>query len=281
MAGGDETVLIEAYHPSRTRRRTGANRTLRNTPRHETPTRIDTEIDLGDRIALLTARINRRAKRLIVKVDPVAGRVLVTAPSKRALPDALRFARERIPWIRARMEEGSPARPFESGGVCPYRGVFHRLVNDGPPRAPVRLIAGEPPQLVVGGDAAHLNRRLCDWLKKQARSTLDARVAEFAVRLERKPARVVVRDTRSRWGSCSSDRVLSFSWRLILAPPWILDYVAAHECAHLIHLDHSPAYWRVLARLDAPVDAARDWLERHGPALHAWGAERPAMRQAA
>lgn len=254
---------------------------MRHRSHKAAPTRIDTEIDLGDRIALLTARINRRAKRLIVKVDPVAGRVLVTAPSKRALPEALRFARERIPWIRARMDEGAPAQPFEAGGVCPYRGVFHRVVNEGAPRAPVRLVPGEPPQLIVGGDAAHLNRRLCDWLKREARRELCARIEKHAATLGKTPARIQIRDTRSRWGSCTSDRVLSFSWRLILAPPWILDYVAAHECAHLVHLDHSPAYWRVLARLNAPVEEARDWLERHGQGLHAWGAERPTVRAAA
>lgn len=253
---------------------------MRNRSHNAATTRIDTEIDLGDRMALLTARINRRAKRLIVKVDPVAGRVLVTAPSKRALPEALRFARGRIPWIRARMDEGLSAQPFEPGGACPYRGVFHRVINEGAPRAPVRLIA-EPPQIVIGGEAAHLNRRLCDWLKRESRRALCVRIEEYAAILGKTPARIRIRDTRSRWGSCTSDRVLSFSWRLILAPPWILDYVAAHECAHLVHLDHSPQYWRVLARLDAPVQEAREWLERHGPALHAWGAERPLQRAAA
>jgi hypothetical protein len=254
---------------------------VRHCSRKVAPTRIDTEIDLGDRTALLTARINRRAKRLIVKVDPVAGRVLVTAPSKRALPEALRFARERIPWIRARMDEGLPAQPFQAGGVCPYRGIFHRVINEGAPRAPVRIVSGEPPQIVVGGESAHLNRRLCDWLKREAKRELCARSEEYSAILGKTPSRIQIRDTRSRWGSCTSDRVLSFSWRLVLAPPWILDYVAAHECAHLIHLDHSPEYWRVLARLGAPVEEARDWLERHGPALHAWGAERPPQRAAA
>lgn len=253
---------------------------MRKRTRDQTPARLETEIDLGDRTLPLTARINRRAKRLIVKVDPVGGRVIVTAPSKRALPEALRFAETRAPWIRARIDEGLPARPFEAGGVCPYRGVFHNIVNDGSPRAPVRIAAGDPPLLLIGGDSAHLNRRLCDWLKQQAKRELEARVADYAGRLGKNPSRIQIRDTRSRWGSCTSDRALSFSWRLILAPPWILDYVAAHECAHLLHLDHSLKYWRVLASLDAPVDAARDWLERCGPALYAWGVERPLRRAA-
>lgn len=254
---------------------------MRKLLRREAPTRVDTEIDLGDRIAPLTARINRRAKRLIVKVDPVAGRVLVTAPSKRSLPEALRFAIERAPWIRARMDEGAPARRFEDGGLCPYRGVFHRVVNTGGPRAPVKVRADEPPVIEVGGDPTHLNRRLCDWLKKEARRVLSIHVEMHAQKLGRIPARIQVRDTRSRWGSCTSDRVLSFSWRLILAPPWVLDYVAAHECAHLVHLDHSRIYWQVLASLNVCAEDARDWLEQNGPALHAWGVEQQPLRAAA
>lgn len=242
--------------------------------------KVETEIDLGDRVAPLTARINRRAKRLIVKVDPIAGRVLVTAPSKRALPEALRFAGERSQWIRKQLDEGGAAQPFVNGGLCPYRGVFHRVVNEGPLRAPVRLSEGEAPTIIVGGDAEHLNRRLVDWLKRKARLTFAERAQLYASRLGKKITRITIRDTRSRWGSCSSDGALSFSWRLILAPEEILDYVAAHECAHLVHLNHSRAYWRTLADLDVDVDGARDWFDRHGALLYAWGVE-AAQRKAA
>lgn len=254
---------------------------MRKLLRREAPSRVETEIDLGDRIAPLTAKINKRAKKLIVKVDPVAGRVLVTAPSKRSLPEALRSAVERAPWICERMNEGFPARRFEDGGMCPYRGVFHRVVNIGGPRAPVRIRAGEPPAIEVGGNPEHLNRRLCDWLKKEARRVLSIHVEKHAAKLGRTPARIQVRDTRSRWGSCTSDRVLSFSWRLILAPAWVLDYVAAHECAHLVHLDHSRKYWQVVSSLDVNAEDAREWLEQNGPALHAWGAEQQPLRAAA
>ncbi|GAB4532255.1 MAG: SprT family zinc-dependent metalloprotease [Amphiplicatus sp.] len=239
---------------------------------------VETEIDLGDRLAPLEARVNRRARRLIVRVDPVLGRVLAIAPSQRALPEAIAFARERVAWIRARLAEGAPARPFRPGGLCPYRGIAHRIVNAGPPRAPVTRCAEPRPQLVVGGDPAHVNRRLVDWLKREAKRALAERADHYAGRLGVRRGPVRIRDTRSRWGSCSSDGTLSFSWRLILAPPAILDYVAAHECAHLLHLDHSPAFWRALARLDVDAEAARDWFAREGPALFAWGAEAPARR---
>ena len=249
----------------------------------KTPARaetITTEIDIGDRVVPLEARINRRAKRLIVKVDSIGDRVLVTAPSKRAVPEALRFARTRIVWIREQLNETRGPKPFVEGGDCPFRGIPHRIVNEGPSRKPVQKIDGQPPRLVVGGEAAHLNRRVSDWLKRQARMALQERVDAHCRTLGKTYKRILVRDTRSRWGSCSSDGVLSFSWRLILAPPDILDYVAAHECAHLIHLNHSPAYWRVVASLEVDANAARLWFDRHGAELHAWGVE-PAPKRAA
>lgn len=230
-------------------------------------------LDLDGRSAPATVTVNRRAKRLILRVDPVAGRVLVTAPSKRAIPEALRFAQTRAGWIKLQFEEGGAARPFVDGGECPYRGVRHLVVNEGGPRAPVRVMGGERPVLQVGGDPAHLNRRLVDWLKREARKALEERARFFADKLERKITRISVRDTRSRWGSCTHDGALSFSWRLILAPPEILDSVAAHECAHLVHLDHSPAFWRTLESLGVDEKASRAWFERHGPQLYAWGVE--------
>lgn len=250
--------------------------------RRETPpSTVETEIDLGDRVAPLVARVNRRARRLIVKVDSVQGRVIVTAPSKRALAEAIEFAGARAHWIRERLNEGAPARPFVDGGVCPYRGVFHRIVNEGGPRAPVRVVSGEPPLLTAGGDPEHLNRRIADWLKREARRVLGERCAGYAATLGKKITRVAVRDTRSRWGSCSGDGALSFSWRLILAPPEILDYVAAHECAHLVHLNHSARYWRVVASLGVDAGAARRWFDAHGARLYSWGVEAPRKKRAA
>ena len=241
---------------------------------------METSIDLGGQIAPLTARVNRRARQLIIKVDPVTGRVIVTAPSKRALPEAIRFANDRRAWINARLDEGAPAQPFEPGGYFPYRGLAHEIINSGPARSPVRCVDGESPHFLVGGEAVHINRRLVDWLKKDAKRTLSERAHDFAGRLGKNISRVQVRDTRSRWGSCSSDGALSFSWRLILAPPAILDYVAAHECAHLVHLDHSPAFWRTVKSLEVDVDGASRWFDLHGVKLHAWGVQPPLHRAA-
>ncbi len=230
-------------------------------------------IDLGDRMAPLTTRINRRARRLIVTVDPIGGRVVVTAPSKRALPEAIDFARTRARWIVRQLDEAGGATPFAGGVVFPLRGIPTEIVEDGGPRAGVRL---EGARLLAGGAAAHVNRRVTDWLKLQARQTLAERADHYAAMLGKKRGAISIRDTRSRWGSCGPDGSLSFSWRLILAPPAILDYVAAHECAHLVHHNHSPAYWRVLRGLGIDARAARDWFALNGQELYRYGVERAA-----
>lgn len=232
------------------------------------PPPYETTIDLGDRSAPLTARVNRRARRLIVKVDPVKGRVIVTAPSKRALNDAIDFARTRARWISDELDAGG-ARPFAPGESFPFRGAPVIVESAGRVRDGVRLVAD---RLIAGGDPSHLNRRVTDWLKKEARSALTDRVDHYAALVGRRRGQITIRDTRSRWGSCARDGALSFSWRLIMAPPAILDYVAAHECAHLVHLNHSPAYWRLLKSLDVDARAARDWFSANGQSLYAYGA---------
>ena len=232
------------------------------------PPPIETTIDLGDRSAPLTARVNRRARRLIVKVDPVKGRVIVTAPSKSALTEAIDFARTRARWISGELDAGG-ARPFAPGEIFPLRGAPVTIEAAGRLRDGVRLEAG---RLLAGGDPRHLNRRVTDWLKKEARATFTDRVDHYAALVGRRRGAITIRDTRSRWGSCARDGALSFSWRLIMAPPPILDYVAAHECAHLVHLNHSPAYWRLLRSLDVDAVAARAWFSANGQSLYAYGA---------
>ncbi len=230
-----------------------------------------TEINIGERSAPLIARVNRRAKRLILKVDPVAGEIVVTAPSKRALPEAIRFANERIDWIAGQMSEHLRGRPFAPGMRVPFTGVEHMIICDPDSRRAVRREDAFFPTIRVGGHPEHLNRRVSDWLKREARQRLTERVDIHCDKLGKKRSRISIKDTRTRWGSCSSDGVLSFSWRLILAPFEILDYVAAHECAHLVHMNHSPAFWRLVRTLGVDARAAADWLESEGPRLFTYG----------
>lgn len=230
-----------------------------------------TEINIGKRTAPLVARVNRRAKQLILKVDPVTGEILVTAPSKRKLPEAIAFAKERIDWISRQLNDQLKGKPFIEGMKVPYCGVDHIIVRSGGPRTPVEVDTEFAPVIRVGGAPEHVNRRLTDWLKKQARQNLTERADYYCEQLGRKRGAIRIRDTKTRWGSCSSDGVLSFSWRLILAPPAVLDYVAAHECTHLIHMNHSPAFWRRLAALGVDARTAANWFDEHGQSLFAYG----------
>ena len=124
------------------------------------------------------------------------------------------------------------------------------------------------PTLRVEGNPAHSSRRLLDWLKREARRRIDERVFWYAAQLGVRPRRITIRDTTSRWGSCSSARSLSFSWRLILAPPAVLDYVVAHEVAHLRELNHKPRFWRLVESLGPEIDQSQTWLSEHGALLH-------------
>ena len=128
--------------------------------------------------------------------------------------------------------------------------------------------------IYVSGDVHHAPRRLRDWLRHQAREDLVLRVSHHANRLGLRPSRITVRDQATRWGSCSSNGTLSFSWRLILAPPMVLDYVAAHEVAHLKELNHSIRFWTLVEKAMPEMNAARAWLKQHGTALHRYGVER-------
>jgi predicted metal-dependent hydrolase len=136
------------------------------------------------------------------------------------------------------------------------------------------------PRLYVAGEDEHAPRRLLDWLKRQAHLDLNARVALHAKRLDLTPKRLFVRDQTTRWGSCSTSGALSFSWRLVLAPPFVLDYLAAHEVAHLGHMNHGPRFWGLVERTMPRYDEARTWLRKHGASLHRYGAEgmQPASR---
>ncbi|MEM8770455.1 MAG: SprT family zinc-dependent metalloprotease [Pseudomonadota bacterium] len=233
-----------------------------------------TEINIDARAVPLVARVNRRAKRLILRVDAAAGEIHVTAPSQRAVPEAIAFARERGDWIARQLDEALRAKPFFEGGSAPIRGLAHKIVRDGGARAPVRLMSGPAPTVLVGGAAEHLHRRLTEWLKREARNDLIAAVDRHCEKLGKKRRQIRIRDTRSRWGSCTSDGALSFSWRLIMAPPQILDYVAAHECVHLLHMNHSPAFWRQVRALGVDPRGAEDWFDKHGAQLFAYGARK-------
>ena len=160
---------------------------------------------------------------------------------------------------------------FEPGSLVPLRGVPHRVVHEPTGRGATRLGQGEEPAIIVHGDVASVPGRVRRFLAAEASRDLAASVLRHTADLGIPARKVTLRDTRSRWGSCSSTGALSFSWRLIMAPPLVLDYLAAHEVAHLKEMNHSPRFWAVTRALCPRTDEAEAWLKRHGAGLHRYG----------
>ena len=213
-------------------------------------------------------RTNPRARRFIVKVDPATGEVSVVSPSSRSFDRALDFARKEKDWIGRRLADVPEPVQIDLGSTILFKGAEH-VIRPGEGKGPVWIDRDAlRPTIRVGGRPEHAPRRLIDWLKREARKRIDERVAEHAARLGVRPKRITIRDTSSRWGSCSSARSLSFSWRLVLAPPSVLDYVVAHEVAHLRELNHRPRFWRLVELLVPDVEKSQAWLSEHGALLH-------------
>ncbi len=225
-------------------------------------------LGLPDRSIPLTVRKNPRAKRIIVRLTGDGGGVSVTVPSRTAFDEGVRAAERNADWIIQRLDAVPPRILFADGAVIPFLGRDHAIRHRPKGRSGVCLDDGE---IVVAGSDAALSRRVERWLKKQARSEISVRVSRKTARLGRPAGRITLRDTRSRWGSCSAQGNLSFCWRLVMAPEAVLDYVVAHEVGHLAVPNHGPEFWRTVATLTDEVDGSRRWLRHHGRALHRYG----------
>ena len=208
----------------------------------------------------------RGARRLTLSVSRATGVATMTLPPRMPMADAQAFALKHRDWLHARAGAMPQAVPFEDGMTLPYRGRDLRVVRrEG---RGVRM-AGET--IEVGGSSDTLPGSLERWLKGQARTRLRARSEAHAEALGAKFSRIAIRDTRSRWGSCSSSGTLSYSWRVILAPDAVLDYLAAHEVSHLREMNHSAQFWGHVKALCPDYREWQDWLREHGPDLHRYG----------
>jgi predicted metal-dependent hydrolase len=227
----------------------------------------------GSQIFSIRLRRHRRARRYTLRIHPSDREAILTMPPRGTLVDAKDFAQRHGAWIAARLGRLPKAAPFQHGTVVPLRGVPHRLVHRAGERGvvwPEIRDSGERILCVAGG-AEHVDRRVHDFLKREARRDLARSAQHYAEALGVKVKRISIRDQSSRWGSCTSAGSLSFSWRLILAPPYVLDYLAAHEVAHLVEMNHSPRFWRVVARVCDHVERAKRWLDTCGNDLHRYG----------
>lgn len=211
----------------------------------------------------ITLRRSARAKRLSLRISRLDGRATLTLPTRVPEREGVAFVRTREDWLRKHMADVTPEVQVQIGGSIPFRGQDLALVVGDVKRA---RLQGDT--LILPADPAKVGKRVAAFLKLQARDALAQASDRCAAALGKSYGRISLRDTRSRWGSCSSVGDLMYSWRLIMAPPHVLDYVAAHEVAHLQHMDHSPRFWATVERLFPDHKACRAWLRTHGTALH-------------
>jgi predicted metal-dependent hydrolase len=206
-------------------------------------------------------RPSGRARRLSLRVSGIDGRVTVSYPAHASERQAMAFAIEKADWIRGQLSRRPEVVRVASGVRLPVEG---RLLTLAP--SPGRGVRIEEDRLLAPEGRA--GAAVGAFLKALARDRLAAASDRHAAALGRGFGRLTLRDTRSRWGSCSAAGDLMYSWRLVMAPPEVLDYVAAHEVAHLAHMHHGPAFWAEVRRLYGDHRAARGWLRREGGALH-------------
>jgi predicted metal-dependent hydrolase len=220
-------------------------------------------------------KLSSRARRISLKVKTAEREVAVIVPSLNALNKAVKFAHENAEWIDVQLESLPPPMPFEHGSEIMIRGLPYTLIaTEGRGRPKIHHQIREVH--VPTPDAESLPGRVKRLLIREAREELEAATHFYADKLGKRVSKVSVRDQSSRWGSCitrGGEGQISYSWRLIAAPPYVLEYVCAHECAHMIEANHSQAFWDVCDRISDDVKPAKKWLRKHGALLHAVGAE--------
>lgn len=210
---------------------------------------------------LIAVTRSKRAKRLSLRVSRLDGAVKLTVPARGSARAAMDFLHERSDWLKQAVSGIAGPERVGLGTLLPIEG------------RPLRLVAGYGKRARIEQGELHVPEArpaaaAMAFVKAHARERLAERVAFYADRLGQEAGKLTLRDTRSRWGSCTSRGDLMFNWRLAMAPPEVLDYVAAHEVAHLIEMNHSAAFWAQVARIYPDYEPMRRWLKTEGPALH-------------
>ncbi|WP_455474185.1 M48 family metallopeptidase [Bartonella sp. B30(2025)] len=229
---------------------------------------------LSDRVVPLLVREDKRARRFILRIEAGGRGICVTIPPLMSSCSVQRFIEKHRSWIETRLTsiQASCESPYlKDGTMIPFLGVAH-IIKHKAGRGVTEIIAddmGEEPKIIVYGQSEHLPRRIADVLKKQAACIITPMVINYARKVERKIKSISYKDMKSRWGSCSTDGCLSFSWRLVMAPKDIVEYVVAHEVAHLIEMNHGPKFWTLCEKLYPKSKTSRIWLKRNGHMLHA------------
>lgn len=227
-------------------------------------------LEVGNRALPLTIKENSRATRITLRIEPGGRALNLTVPAGLRNSEIEEFLERHQGWLLTKLSKFSTDNPIRSGGFVPIRGVQHRIDHTGTLRGltEIAMVDGVP-VVRVSGLEDHLGRRVATFLKKEARRDMELLAFRHAASIRKPVASVTLKDTRSRWGSCSWDGNLSFSWRIVMAPPLVIDYLAAHEVAHLKEMNHGPKFWALCHQLCPRMEEARKWLKQNGSQLHA------------
>lgn len=221
----------------------------------------------NDKTFPIVIRKHPKSRRMVIRYQPLQHHLCLTLPRYVSIRQGLHFVEEKRAWIERQIDEQPEHIPFTDGQVIPFHGTDYTLTHKGGRG----VISIEDEKILVPGDKQFMERRVREWLKEKAREEITALAKKDAALIGKKIKKITVRDTSSRWGSCSHDGSLSFSWRLILAPDYVLKYLVSHEVAHLAELNHSPAFWAIVKELCPEYDQARRWLKTYGQRLYSYG----------
>ncbi|TPW28386.1 M48 family metallopeptidase [Pararhizobium mangrovi] len=227
-------------------------------------------VTVSGRTLPLTVREHANARRLTLRIAPNGRALSITAPPGMPSGEVDAFLRRQQGWLTTRLAVYPETPGLFDGGTIALRGVEHRIARTGTVRGRTEAKSGVGGAVLsVGGLPEHLGRRIADFLKREARADLGEHVARHTEASGTRTAAIRIKDTKSRWGSCTSGGVLSFSWRIVMAPPMVIDYLAAHEVAHLREMNHGPRFWRLCEDLCPETPDAKAWLKTNGTRLQA------------
>lgn len=209
--------------------------------------------------------VSKQARRLSLRIDAKKRIPVLTVPKYCNKKQAVEFVQEQKPWIDFQLSKLPYQRQFADGDKISFNGTEVEISHDAKLRGGVQL---KDNKILVSGDVEFLSRRVKDFIKEQAQKILYERSIEKAARIGKRVNRVVIKDTRSRWGSCSSLQNINYNWRIMLAPDEVIDYLVAHEVSHLAHQDHSDEFWNCVDTLADDMTFGRNWLKKHGSELN-------------
>lgn len=243
---------------------------FRNLTKAPASSAVEREHIVAGRTLPLRIVENERARRLTLRIDAGGQGLRITVPPGLRRGEVEKFLERHQGWLEQRLAK-VPERPQVRPGIkIPFRGVPHLIVHEPGRRGTVSIERnGETPVLTVHGERIHLPRRLADFLKREAKREIEALVAGHTATIGKAATAIRFRDTSSRWGSCTSGGTLSFSWRIMMAPPAVINYLVAHEVAHLREMNHGPKFWKLCHELCPDTERCKAWLKRNGGALQA------------